>query len=74
MRARMTARQTIAATMAYRTPVSPLARAAIDLSWKPTRMNASTSSTNTATSHTAQDGTRRRAGMTSGARREAAIV
>jgi hypothetical protein len=46
----------------------------MDLSWKPTRMNASTFSTNTATSHTAHDGMRMRAGMISGARRDAAIA
>ena len=46
----------------------------MDLSWKPTRMNASTFSTNTATSHTAHDGMRMRAGTTSAARREAAIA
>ena len=37
-------------------------------------MNASTFSTNTATSHTAHDGMRMRAGTTSGARRDAAIA
>src|SRR3954469_18075568 len=46
----------------------------IDLSWNPTRTNASTFSTNTATSHTAHDGTRMRAGSTSGERRDAAIA
>ena len=46
----------------------------MDLSWKPTRMNASTFSTNTATSHTAYDGMRMRAGMISAARRDVAIA
>src|SRR5687767_14764785 len=46
----------------------------MDLSWNPTRMNASTLSTNTANSHTAQAGMRTLAGMISGARRDAAIA
>ena len=46
----------------------------MDFSWKPTRMNARTFSTNTATSHTAHDWMRSRAGISSGARRDAAIA
>ncbi len=46
----------------------------MDLSWKPTRMKASTFSTNTATSHTAHEGMRMRAGTISAARRDAAIA
>src|SRR5262245_25792307 len=72
--AAMTTTHTAAATAAYHAPVSPPDRAANDLSWNPTRMNASTFSTNTATSHTAHDGTRIRAGNTSGVRRAVAIA
>ena len=46
----------------------------IALSWNPTRMNASTLRTNTAKSHTAYDGMRRRAGVTFAAIRLAAIA
>src|SRR3954470_15261310 len=46
----------------------------MDLSWNPTRTNASTFNTNTATPQTAHDGTRTRAGSTSGERRDAAIA
>src|SRR5678816_3302853 len=74
MRATIIVRHTAAATPAYSAPVAPVARATIDLSWNPTRMNASTFSTNTATSHTAHDGMRMRAGITSEARRAAVIA
>src|SRR5687767_15610152 len=56
--ATITAPQTAAATRAYSTASEPVTRKAIDLSWKPTRMNASTFNTKTATSQNAHDGTR----------------
>src|SRR5215207_6720321 len=69
MRARMTATHTAAPTVAYHAPVAPVARSAMDFSWKPTRMNASTFRTKTATSHTAYEGMRMRAGTSAGAPR-----
>ena len=67
IRAIIAAVQTVAAIPTYSARMPPLMRSEIDLSWNPTRMNASTFSTKTATSHTAKAGIRIRAGMIAGA-------
>ena len=66
-RTTMTAAQTAAAVKRYAMSWGRSSRCRMGLSCRPTRMNASTFSTKTTTSHTAYDGMRTRAGYAGGA-------